>query len=286
MKASLEQLANTTDGSFLFRQFNLPYFDAPYHFHPEFELTLILKSEGKRFVGNQVADFKEGDLVLLGANVPHCWKNDGIGNENSARSIVVQFKEDFLGQDFFKNAETQPIKNLLDKAKSGILISGKTRDRVAREMIFLQTIPPFQKLLGLLDLLNTIATSNDFQIIDNQPDKYDLSAVDMERINKVYAYVIEHYTQDIHLETAAHLTNMTETAFCRYFKKITKKTFLDLVTEFRIKHACNLLNSTDKQVAEVCFESGFGNISHFNKQFKVVTGYSPLNYRKMFLATI
>jgi AraC-like DNA-binding protein len=286
MKASLESLTNTTNGSFLFRQFNLPYFDAPYHFHPEFELTLILKSEGKRFVGNQVADFKEGDLVLLGANVPHCWKNDGIGNENSSRSIVVQFKEDFLGRDFFKNAETQPIKNLLDKAKSGILISGKTRDRVAREMIFLQTVPPFQKLLGLLDLLNTIATSNDFQIIDNQPDKYDLSAIDLERINKIYAYVIEHYTQDIHLETAAHLTNMTETAFCRYFKKITKKTFLDLVTEFRIKHACNLLNSTDKQVAEVCFESGFGNISHFNKQFKVVTGYSPLNYRKMFLATI
>lgn len=286
MKASLESLTNTTNGSFLFRQFNLPYFDAPYHFHPEFELTLILKSEGKRFVGNQVADFKEGDLVLLGANVPHCWKNEGIGNENSARSIVVQFKEDFLGEGFFKNAETQPIRSLLDKAKSGILISGKTRDRVAREMIFLQTVPPFQKLLGLLDLLNTIATSNDFQIIDNQPDKYDLSAIDLDRINKIYAYVIEHYTQDIHLETAAHLTNMTETAFCRYFKKITKKTFLDLVTEFRIKHACNLLNSTDKQVAEVCFESGFGNISHFNKQFKVVTGYSPLNYRKMFLATI
>ena len=118
------------------------------------------------------------------------------------------------------------------------------------------------------------------------PDKYDLSIVDLERINKVYAYVIENYTQDIHLETANHLTNMTETAFCSYFKKITKKTFLDLVTEFRIKHACNLLNSADKQVAEVCFESSFGNISHFNKQFKVVTGYNPLNYRKTFLATI
>jgi AraC-like DNA-binding protein len=286
MKASLEQLENSTDGSFLFRQFNLPYFDAPYHFHPEFELTLILKSEGKRFVGNQVADFKEGDLVLLGPNVPHCWKNEGIGPENSSRSIVVQFKEDFLGDKFFGSIETQPIKSLLDKAKSGVLISGKTRDRVAREMIFLQTVPPFQKLLGILDLLNTVATSKDFEIIDNQPDKYDLSAIDLDRINKVYAYVIEHYTQDVHLETAAHLTNMTETAFCRYFKKITKKTFLDLVTEFRIKHACNLLTTSDKQVAEVCFESGFGNISHFNKQFKVFTGYSPLNYRKMFLATI
>ncbi|MBC7410027.1 MAG: helix-turn-helix transcriptional regulator, partial [Arcicella sp.] len=159
-------------------------------------------------------------------------------------------------------------------------------DRVAREMIFLLTVPPFQKLLGLLDLLNTIATSKDIETIDNQPDRYSLSAIDLDRINKIYAYVIEHYTQDIHLEAVAYLTNMTETAFCRYFKKITKKTFLDLVTEFRIKHACNLLNSTDKQVAEVCFESGFGNISHFNKQFKAVTGYTPLNYRKMFLARI
>lgn len=286
MKTLHEKLNNTTHGSFLFRQFNLPHFDAPYHSHAEFELTLILKSEGKRFVGNQVTDFKKGDLVLLGANVPHCWKNDDIGNENSARSIVVQFKKDFLGEGFFKNIETQPIKNLLDKAKSGVLISGKTRDRVAKEMIFLQTVPPFQKLLGLLDLLNTITTSNDFEVIDNQIDKYDLSIVDLERINKVYAYVIEHYTKDIHLKTAANLIKMTETAFCRYFKKKMKKTFLDLVTEFRIKHACNLLNSTDKQAAEVCFESGFGNISHFNKQFKVVTEYSPLNYRKMFLATI
>ncbi|PWK22956.1 AraC-like DNA-binding protein [Arcicella aurantiaca] len=286
MKASPEQLDNAKDGSFLFRQFTLPYFDAPYHFHPEFELTLILKSEGKRFVGNQVADFQEGDLVLLGPNVPHCWKNDGIGVENSARSIVVQFKDDFLGEAFFKNPETQPVKMLLEKAKAGIHITGKTRDRVAREMIFLLTVPPFQKLLGLLDLLNTVAISKDYEIIDSHSEKYDLSPIDLDRINKVYAYVIEHYTQEVHLETAAHLANMTETAFCRYFKKITQKTFLDLVTEFRIKHACNLLTSTDKQVAEVCFESGFGNISHFNKQFKVVTGYSPLHYRKMFLATI
>ena len=286
MKASFKQLGSATDSSFLFGQFAYSYFDVPYHFHPEFELTLILKSEGKRFVGNQVSDFQEGDLVLLGPNLPHCWKNDGIGPENSSRSIVAHFKEDFLGDSFFNNPETHAIKTLLDKAKSGVLITGKTRNRVAREMIFLLTVPPFQKLLGLLDLLNTIATSQDYEIIDNQSDKYDLSAIDLDRINKVYAYVIEHYTQDVHLETAAHLANMTETAFCRYFKKITQKTFLDLVTEFRIKHACNLLTTTDKQVAEVCFESGFGNISHFNKQFKSLMNESPLNYRKMFLATI
>jgi transcriptional regulator GlxA family with amidase domain len=139
-------------------------------------------------------------------------------------------------------------------------------------------------MLGILDLLNTIALSNDYQVIDSEPERYDLPPVDLERINKIYGYIIENYQQEVHLETAAHLANMTETAFCRYFKKITKKTFLDLVTEFRIKHACNLLATTEKQVAEVCFESGFGNISHFNKQFKNITEYSPLNYRKLFMA--
>jgi AraC-like DNA-binding protein len=284
MQASLEQSNEVLNSSFLFRQFSLPYFDAHYHFHPEYELTLILKSEGKRFIGSDVSDFIEGDLVLIGPNIPHCWKNDGIGRDDSAQSIVIQFKEDFFGESFLKNPEVAPIRHLLEKAKSGIELKQKTRYRIAREMIFLLTLPPFQKMLGILDLLNTIALSNDYQVIDSEPERYDLPPVDLERINKIYGYIIENYQQEVHLETAAHLANMTETAFCRYFKKITKKTFLDLVTEFRIKHACNLLATTEKQVAEVCFESGFGNISHFNKQFKNLTEYSPLNYRKLFMA--
>ncbi|MEA5426927.1 AraC family transcriptional regulator [Arcicella lustrica] len=284
MKASFEQLSDSSNSSIFFKQLSYSYFDAPFHFHPEFELTLIVKSEGKRFVGTNVADFQAGDLVLLGPNVPHCWKNDGIGPEDSSQAIVIQFKEEVWGEMFFKNQETEPIRILLEKAKQGLQITGKTRDRIAKEMVFLLNVPPFQRMLGLLDLLNTIAISNDLKLIESEPKQFEMSAVDLDRINKIYAYVIENYTQELHLETAAHLASMTETAFCRYFKKITKKTFLDLVTEYRIKHACNLLANSEKQVAEVCFESGFGNISHFNKQFKQVTGQSPLGYRKVFLA--
>jgi AraC-like DNA-binding protein len=283
MKALFEQLDNHVDSSFLFRKFSLPYFDAPYHFHPEFELTLILKSSGKRFVGNNVTDFEVGDLVLLGPNLPHCWRNESIGQDHASESIVIQFKEDFLGENFFKMPETKGIRDLLEKSKSGICITGKTRDRIGREIEFLLNAPPIQRLLGLIDLLNTIANSGEYKKINSQDITYNLSDLDMRRINRVYAYVIENYTTEVHLETAAHLANMTETAFCRYFKKITKKTFLDLVTEFRVKHACQLLGTTEKQVSEICFECGFGNISHFNKQFKTVTGHSPLNYRKEFL---
>ena len=285
MKASLEQLDNGLNQSLRFRHFSLPYFDAPYHFHPEYELTLIIKSEGKRYVGNHVADFSAGDLVLIGPNLPHCWKNETIGMEDSAQALVVQFKADFLGEKVFLIPEMQAIGNLLEKSASGLVITGNTRNRIAKELIFLLNVPPVQKVLGLLELLNTIVQApQDHQLLENQNPAYQLATVDLERINKVYAYVIENYTQEVHLETAAYLANMTETAFCRYFKKITKKTFLDVVTEYRIKHACNLLIGTDKQVAEVCFESGFGNVSHFNKQFKTFTGQSPLSYRKLFQA--
>ncbi|MFC0185506.1 AraC family transcriptional regulator [Pseudarcicella hirudinis] len=253
-------------------------------FHPEFELTLIVKKAmEKRFVGNQVNDFQAGDLVLLGSDLPHCWQNNHFSNdEEAAQSIVIQFKEDFIGEKFFQSPEAKPIRDLLQNAKCGIQITGKTRDRIAKEIQFLLHASPFQRLLGLLDLLNTIANSNDIQLIDKQQGVYNLSQIDLKRINKVYAYVISHYTQEVHLDEAAHLANMTETAFCRYFKKVTKKTFLDLVTEFRVKHACNLLTSTEKPVSEICFESGFGNISHFNKQFKGLMNMSPLNYRKIF----
>ena len=110
---------------------------------------------------------------------------------------------------------------------------------------------------------------------------YALSAVDLARINRVYAYVIANYTQEVHLDEVAHLANMTETAFCRYFKKVTKKTFVEMVTEFRIKHACELLRSSQLSMAEICFESGFGNLSHFNKQFKQYMNETPLQYRKL-----
>ena len=281
MKATYEQLSDKMGSSFLYRPFSLPQFDAPYHFHPELELTFIEQSAGKRFVGRQVAPFEAGDLVLLGENVPHCWLNTDGGD--FAKSIVIQFKADFAGQSFLEIPEMTAINHLFKKAQSGILIKGKTRDAVAEKMFFKPDQHPFQKLLQLLDILHTIAISNETELIDPQFSTTALSPVDTERFQKVYAYIITHYTQDIDLETiAAAVAHLTPTAFCRYFKKMTRKTLVDVITEFRIKHACQLLASTEKSVSDICFESGFGNISYFNKQFKNALGHSPLAYRRLF----
>lgn len=280
MMLSTEHITSRLNTSFSFERTSLSYFDAPYHAHSEYELTLILKSEGKRFVGNHIANFNEGDLVLVGPNVPHCWKNDGIGLEHSSQAIVIQFKPTFLGEGFLDLPELTAVYSLLAQAKTGIQINSLTRQRISKEILFLLNVPPIQKLLGLIDILNTIANSTDYAILEHNLTTEELPKADLDKITKVYAYVVSNYTQEVHLDTVAYLAGMTETAFCRYFKRITGKTFLDLVTEFRINHACDLLIHSDKQVAEVCFESGFGNISHFNKQFKTVTGFSPLHYKK------
>ena len=288
MKASLEHLSENINQPIQLKEIVQARFDAPYHFHPEFELTLIISGEGKRFIGNQISDFSPGDLVLLGSNLPHCWQNhrkDWLSTEedlDAAQAIVIHFKRDFLGDKFLENDACQSIRQLLDRAKSGLSILGPTQDRIAREMLKLKELAPFPRLLAFLQILHSLTMGGaDVQTIDTNEGGYTVSSVDLERINRIYAYIIAHYTHEVHLDEVAHLANMTETAFCRYFKKVTQKTFVEIVTEFRIKHACQMLRTTQKTMVEICFESGFGNLSHFNKQFKQWMKVPPLQYRKM-----
>lgn len=288
MKSSLEHLNQESIQSFRIKEVKQERFDAPYHFHSELELTLIISGEGRRFVGNQIADFAPGDLVLLGSNLPHCWQNhrsDWLNeNENhfASQALVIHFNQDFLGSTFMSQQECQSIKNLFEKAKKGFVIQGPTQDKIAREMLQLNNLAPFPKLISFLQILYHLSiASADLQPIESNEAIFSLSKIDLERINRVYAYVIANYTQEVHLDEVAHLANMTETAFCRYFKKVTNKTFVELVTEFRVKHACQLLRTSNKSMVEICFESGFGNLSHFNKQFKEWMKVPPLQYRKL-----
>ncbi|MFN8358221.1 MAG: AraC family transcriptional regulator [Spirosomataceae bacterium] len=283
MRVQFEHISASLDRSFNFRTFCLPAFDGAYHYHPEYELTLIVHSSGKRFVGNDIAEFQAGDLVLIGPNLPHCWKNDDSVPNHQAESVVIQFREDFLGADFFQKPEMADIARLLQKSAAGIVFSGAVQSRIGREMQMLGKMPPFQQLLSLLDILDTLAHADEYRLLNETVWLGALSQSDSERINKVYAYLVENFRQDIDLNHAAEAIYMTPTAFCRYFKRMTKKTFFDVVTEYRVRYASQLLvNHPDKSVTEVCFESGFGNVSHFNKQFKTVTNFTPLHYRKAF----
>jgi AraC-like DNA-binding protein len=283
MRATYEQLNESAECSFLYRRFTQHRLDAPFHFHPELELTLILEGRGRRLIGHQVSNYDVGDLVLLGPNLPHTWSADEPVNPGEmSRSIVIQFKEHFAGDTFWDVPEMGAIRSLFQKAQSGVWVKGKTRDLVAEKMEAGADQTPFKKMVQLIEILQIIAISEETEMVDHQFNNYLPTTLESERFNQVYTYLLEHYREDISLPTVAAVANLTPTSFCRFFKKITRKTFVDILTEFRLKHACHLLASTETPISEICFESGFGNISYFNKEFKKSLGQSPMRYRKLY----
>lgn len=288
LKASCEVLNPTSGQSFLLRKFNESAFDAPYHFHTEYELTTILRGSGKRFIGNHMSDYEAGDLILLGPKLPHCWKlNPDANAKQGGSAIVVQFTSDFMGEDFFNKIEFVNIKNLLQNSSCGISFSPATQQAVQQQLLKLADEPNnFRIFLGLMDILQTLAIATDYILLDKQNTIAERSASEQERINAVYAYLVENFREQVSLEKAAEIVHMTPNAFCKYFKKLTRKTFMETVIHYRLNYATQQLIQTDKSISEISFDSGFGDVSHFYKMFRSKMQLSPLNYRKKFIGTI
>lgn len=285
IKASYEVLQPASGHSFLVRKFGKTAFDAPYHFHEEYELTYILHGRGKRYVGSHMEDFTAGDLVLLGSNLPHCWKLEATEQEHEeASAIVIQFSANFLGDEFFNKDELQGIKKLLQKSGSGISFNSGTRNIVNRGMKQLtEEKGNFKMLITLLEILQRLAFSNEYTLLDQQRSMAEQSRAEQERINPVFAYLVENFRRQVSLDVASGIAHMTPNAFCKYFKKITRKTFMETVIEYRLNYATQQLVQTDKPISEISFDSGFGDVSHFYKMFKHKMHQSPLNYRKNFM---
>ncbi len=290
MKAKLEYIDLSVDSSFTFREFKTLVFDAPYHFHPEYELTLVAAGRGTRFVGNHIGNFQPGDLVLVGANVAHSWLTDKnsistkpktpASTEDISHSVVIQFRDDFLGTSFFHRPELRRIAKLLEIAQAGICFAGTTAQQMAERMLQMKPLSEFYRLLQLLEILNTLSVSDEYTLLNNRKDMQQLSQVDCDRINRVYTFVMENFQREVELSEVAGLVSMTSTSFCRYFKKMTRKTFFQMITEYRIRHSMRLLSETNLSIAETCYRSGFASSSHFNQQFKAITQQTPLQYRK------
>lgn len=280
MKARLEKIEPGFGSSFTVRHFDdITYTNSPHwHFHPEYEIVYISKGKGKRHIGDHISYYEDGDLIFLGPNLPHFGFTES-GQEHHIE-IVVQMKEEFLGSDFFKRPELQAIHQLFERSKVGVVFSGETKKQVGALLRELLDFDNFDRLLRLLRVLQSMATSEEYEMLNANGFGLEVNGQDHERIAKIYEYVETNFLEEVALEEAANLTSMTIPAFCRYFKKLTNKTFTQFVNEFRVAHASSLLADDHLSIAAVSYESGFNNLSHFNKQFKVITGSSPREYRK------
>lgn len=281
-KASIEVLHPTDHQSFHVREFGVSAFHAPYHFHSEIELTAITKGYGERYIGNHMENFQDGDLVLLGPNLPHCWKLEPDERNQTAKAIVIQFDKHFLGEDLFKRPELTTINKLLKESTFGIHFSESDARGIHERLISLKDESDhFQALLSFLSILNSLGNCH-YRLLDKDRSIASLSSSEQERMNLVLAYIVDRFNGKISLDEAADLANLTTNAFCKYFKKNTRKTFMEMVTDYRINYARQQLIQTDKPISEIAFESGFGDPSHFYKSFRSKTNLSPAHYRKKF----
>lgn len=251
-----------------------------WHYHPEIELIFVCGGSGKRQIGSNISYFSDGDLVLMGSNLPHC----GMTNENTNNDyeMVIQFKPDFLGEHFFGLPEMQRISALLEKSKAGIVFSENIKKEIGEKLVEMHESSSLEKLVKFLEILDTLASTSDYRILNAGKYYLQTQVEDNERINLIFNYVKDHFKEQITLEQVADLANMRVPSFCRYFKKITNKTFTQFVNEYRITHSLKLLAEQPLSITEVCFESGFNNFSYFNKTFKEYTQKSPSQYRKEF----
>jgi AraC-like DNA-binding protein len=277
---ALEKIQPTFGQSFSMRKFEEinPNIQPFWHFHPELEIVYIKKGSGKRHIGNHISYFNGGDLIMLGPNLPHYGFTDRLAGDTS--EIVVQMKEDFLGRNFFKLPEMQSIETLFERSKAGLSFYGNTKDEVGSRLNSMFYMEPFDALMEYVRVLNILADSKEYQVLNATGVALIVQGQDTDRIDTIYKYVRKHFTETIQLEDISAIANMTVPSFCRYFKRVTGKTFTEFVNEFRLVHACKLLSEERHTISEVCYESGFNNFSHFNRLFKEKTGKSPNAYRK------
>ncbi|MCS6824592.1 MAG: AraC family transcriptional regulator [Cytophagaceae bacterium] len=283
MKPIFEKVSLPQNFTYTVRAFNQPYFDMPWHYHPEYELTLITKGEGKRYVGDCIEKFSEGDLVFLGSELPHFWKcNEEYYQNNpllTASSIVIHFGSKFPENNFFELEEMHHIKKLFSDASLGLSFNHANSASIKQKIIRLNESRGIKQHIMLLEILYELSQLN-YQKLSSPSFNNSLNIKDSSKINKVYSYVMENFREDIKLKDVAQQINMSEAAFSRYFKKKTKKTFSKFISELRIGYACKLLINTDWSIVQIGYESGYNNLSLFNRQFKRITNRQPKQYRK------
>lgn len=277
MKTELEQIvANSNSSLRLLVNPNLSDFFF-WHFHPEFELVFIDGANGTRHVGEHVSRFHGNDLVFIGSDIPHL--NFDYGIKTPYEKIVVHIKPDFLKDSLESTPELHSIHRLIEQSKYGVAFGEKTKELVGERLKKLHTLEYFEQFLEILSMLQVLADSDEKELLHTHPVVNPHNEKEQNRLKRIYQFLDNHYQRKIDITEVAQLSNLTNAAFCRYFKRMTRLTFIEFVNHYRIDKSKKLLR-LDNNITETCFQCGFESISYFNKVFKKVTGGNPLAFKK------
>jgi len=279
MKTLIQKIHVEEQYSFACRTYRTPTFETAWHRHPECELIVITEGNGTALIGDYIGDYKQGDVFFLGSDLPHWFrksKQDAVGS-----AIVVHFLKDFWGAGFLALPEMHVIAGLLKNDSTGIQLMGNLSAEIDFMIRKIENTEGLERIQLLLNCMERIGSSEEHKVITMA---FDTIAGREENIviEAIIDYSFKNFLNPISLEEVASSTNMSVSAFCRFFKKNIKKSYFDVIKELRIGHACKLLRDTDRPILDICYNSGYNSWAHFSKQFKVVTKASPLKYRKQF----
>lgn len=284
MKPIYRDILSAPDASFVINEYQMSYFDIPWHLHPQYEIIYVVRSTGTRYVGDSIEPFREDDLVLLGNGLPHCWLNAPIneceGKNFEVHYIVIQFNPDFLGMELLEKPEFQKLNDFLQQSARGIHFSGDIILTIKKQLMKLLHLQDLEKMILFFDILNNLMKCNDRRYLSSHGFIARLSDEKQPVMKKVMAFIFENFKHSITLEQVADIAGMTPTSFCRSFKKHYKKSLFSFVKEFRIGYARRLLRETRLSIHEICFESGYDNLTCFYRQFKEITKTTPKRFRK------
>jgi|TARA_B110000503_G_scaffold16510_1_gene23556 AraC-like DNA-binding protein/uncharacterized RmlC-like cupin family protein len=250
---------------------------ASWHYHPEMEIVYVNGGSGKRHIGNHMSYYADGDLLLIGAQLPHFGFTDHLTQNKS--EVVIQAREDFLGTDFFDAPEMTHIKQLLVRSRQGLAFGDGVKASVGPKIEALLHLGTFDRLLSFLNILQQLALTKDFAVLNAEHLILESKPQDTHRLDTIYSFVGTAFMRPISLDEISDKVSMTPQAFSRYFKQKTGKTFVQFVNEYRLVHARKLLAEGHLSITDICFAAGFNNFSHFNKTFRLATGKSPSQYR-------
>jgi AraC-like DNA-binding protein/mannose-6-phosphate isomerase-like protein (cupin superfamily) len=260
----------------------MPHFTYPWHFHPEFEILYVIEGSGTRFVADNIEEFQSGDLTLIGTTLPHFWRSDekylNSNGKLKVKYIVIQFSNDFLKDEIANYPEYNLIGDLLKRASRGVHFPTDFIKKITNKIIKVSKSNGFERIIFLQELLQALAKTNEYKLLAGELYQHENQNFTNYRLTKVMLYLNTNYQRKIELETVAEIANLHPAAFCRFFKEKSGKSLSEFVNDLRIGYACRLIIEGKMSVSQISFESGFNNLSNFNRTFKKHTGYTPTNY--------
>ena len=284
MKPKLLKVPRTPTHSFSVREDRDPYINNRWHYHAEVELICFHQGSGTQFVGDHIQRFQAGDIILVGSNLPHYWRYDDVyfnaTRPRPVHSTVIHFAENFWGNAFLDLPETKQIRNLLEKARRGILVHAREKEKIPALIEKVRRAEGVTRITTLIECLAAFAASDCMQLLSSIGFRPDFAESENDRINAIYDYTFSHFTRTIYLDQVAAIAGLVPNSFCRYFKSRTGRTYTRFLTEIRIGHACKLLLDNRISIKQLCFESGFSNFTSFHKNFRAITGKTPQWYQR------